>query len=100
MINEGLSLENEINSPRDLSSEFSTMDRHEFENLVRKLKDIPELKIVTDWTNKYDARYLKAFVERAGDGQKRSASIRATKEQKNQEPNVFGSGVEWIEIST
>ncbi len=100
MENENFNIEQELNAPHDISHEFSTMDHNEFNAYVKSLKDLKELSITIDWTNKFDARRLKAFIEMARDGQKRVVSIRATKEQKNEEPNVFTSGVEWIEIPT
>ena len=79
-------------SPKDISSEFLSMDTFEFMDFLRTQKKEPSLSITIDWKDVPTARRLKAFLE-SGRGQKRSATIRATDEQYNQELNVFASGV-------
>jgi len=51
--------------------------------------------IVIDWVDVPTARRLKAFLEdtSALSKQKRSATIRATQAQHDQEMNVFSSGL-------
>ncbi|MBI2552691.1 hypothetical protein HYW17_05325 [Candidatus Uhrbacteria bacterium] len=78
--------------PKDISSEFLSMDTFEFMDFLRTQRNEPSLSITIDWVDVPTARRLKAFLE-SGRGQKRSATIRATNEQYNQELNVFASGV-------
>ncbi len=85
-------------TPRDVSKEFLTMDMVDFYAFLRTLRYEPALSIVVDWQGVDKARALKAFLEQKPDKQIRTAAIRATKEQKMQELNVFGSGVKWIEV--
>lgn len=86
--------------PKDISSEFLTMDSVDFYAFLRTLREAPALAIKVDWKDIFVARKLKAFLDdpRKPREQKRFATIRATEEQHNQELNVFGSGVEWEEI--
>ncbi len=79
-------------APRDISQEFLTMDTFAFLDFLRTVRNEPSLSITIDWKDVPTARRLKAFLE-SGRGQKRSATIRATDEQYNQELNVFASGV-------
>jgi len=81
--------------PKDISDEFLNMDSLEFLSFLRTLRDEPALSITIDWKDVSTARRLKAFLEdfRALGKQKRSATIRATDEQYQQELNVFASGV-------
>jgi hypothetical protein len=77
------------------------MDSISFKKFLKENKREPHLHIEIDWIDIPTARRLKAFLEDSNTWkwkQKRTASIRATREQKNQESNVFESGVEWIEI--
>lgn len=82
---------------KDISTEFLSLPWYEFNDLLRTLKKEPALSITIDWQDVPTARRLKAFLENTG-GQKRSATIRATQEQHDQEMNVFASGVKWEEI--
>jgi len=87
--------------PLDISQEFLSKDSADFNRFLRTLKDEPALSIEIDWVDKWNARRLKAFLEDSealNTGQKRTAAIRATKEQYMQELNVFASGVKWIEV--
>jgi len=83
--------------PRDISEEFNNMGVFEFLDFLESVRKESALSIIVDWKDKYQARRLKAFLENTH-GQKRFAAIRATKEQMQEEPNVFSSGVKWIEI--
>ncbi len=77
------------------------MDSFEFSDFLRTLKNVPSIAITIDWINVPTARRLKAFLEdhRAYDWkQERSATIRATKEQHDQEMNVFASAVKWEKV--
>jgi hypothetical protein len=80
--------------PKDISKEFLSMGWQEFKNFLDTQKNEPALSIVIDWKDVPTARRLKAFVEKEG----RSATIRATKEQFDQEWNVFSSGVKWEKV--
>ena len=86
-------------TPRDISSEFLSMDPFEFEDFLQTLKNEPSLSITIDWVDWDAATRLKAFKEnRYGWDQKRSATIRATEEQHEQALNAFASGVKWEKI--
>lgn len=81
--------------PKDISAEFLSLSTFEFMDFLRTQRKEPALSIVVDWKDVSTARRLKAFLEdfSALGKQKRSATIRATDEQYNQELNVFASGV-------
>jgi hypothetical protein len=87
-------------TPRDISTEFLSMNTFEFLDFLRTLRKEPALSIKIDWKDEPTARRLKAFLEdfSALDKQKRFATIRATQEQHNQEMNVFASGVKWEKV--
>lgn len=97
---ENIKFENEP-QPKDVSSEFLNMDSYEFRKFLRSQKDEPSLNIKINWVDVQTARKLKAFLndENASKwNQERTATIRATEDQKNQEVNVFESGVVWEKI--
>lgn len=83
---------------KDISQDFLNMGVFDFLDYLRTLKKEPELSIIIDWKGKDTARRLKAFLESKPQGQKRSATIRATQEQHDQELNVFASGVKWEKV--
>ncbi|PIU08623.1 MAG: hypothetical protein COT31_02375 [Candidatus Moranbacteria bacterium CG08_land_8_20_14_0_20_34_16] len=85
---------------KDISEEFKNMPWHEFLDFLRAQRKEPALSIAIDWVDVPTARRLKAFLEdfSALGKQKRSATIRATEEQHNQEMNVFASGVKWEKV--
>ena len=84
-------------APKDISEEFKNLPWHEFHDFLRTLRKEPSLSITIDWVDVPTARRLKAFLEDFSSlsKQKRSATIRATQEQHDQEMNVFASGVKW-----
>lgn len=86
--------------PKDISEEFLFMPWHEFHDFLRTQRKEPSLSITIDWIDSATARRLKAFLEdfSALGKQERSATIRATEEQHNQELNVFASGVKWEKV--
>lgn len=86
--------------PKDISEEFLSMDPFEFMDFLRTLRNEPALSITIDWEDIYTARRLKAFLEdfQALGKQKRTATIKATEEQYQEEPNVFASGVKWEKV--
>lgn len=86
--------------PKDISKEFSKMNTIEFLDFVDSLKNESSLSIIADWNGENQANRLKAFLEDSRRGQKRSAAIRATREQKYEAANAFNSGVKWIEVKT
>lgn len=87
-------------APKDVSAEFLIMNSFEFTDFLRTLRNEPVLSIKIDWKDVPTARRLKAFLEdfSALGKQKRSATIRATEDQYNQELNVFASGVKWERV--
>lgn len=86
--------------PKDISTEFLSMNVFEFLDFLRTQRKEPSLSITIDWKDVSSARRLKAFIEdfSALGKQKRSATIRATEEQYKQELNVFASGVKWEKV--
>lgn len=95
-----MTMEQKIESephPRDISEEFNAMEVFDFLDFLRTLRKEPALSIIVDWRDIYQARQLKAFLD-GSRGQKRFAAIRATRKQMEEEPNVFSSGVKWIEV--
>jgi hypothetical protein len=87
-------------APKDISTEFLSLDSLEFRKFLREQRKEPALSIAIDWVDIPTARKLKAFLEDFGvlGKQKRSATIRATQEQHDQEVNVFASGVKWEKV--
>lgn len=85
---------------QDVSAQFLSMDPFAFTDFLRRMRGKPSLSITIDWIDVATARRLKAFLEdfSALGKQARTAAIRATKAQHDQELNVFASGVEWIEV--
>lgn len=86
---------------KDVSQEFLSLPSYEFLDFLRSQRKEPALSITIDWVDVPTARKLKAFLEDMNalrSGQKRSATIRATEEQHNQELNVFASGVKWEKV--
>lgn len=87
------------NQPKDISHEFETMDRTDFFiTFLRSVRNIPELSITTDFKDVSTVRALKAFIDNRSLNQKRYATVRATREQYEQDINAFQSGVKWEEI--
>lgn len=84
--------------PKDVSNEFLSMEAFEFSKFLTTLRNEPLLVIDINWKNRFNAFAVKAFLEKRVPNQKREATIRATKEQHDEAPNVFASGVKWIEI--
>lgn len=84
--------------PKDISAEFLRMEPLYFLAFLRTQRQEPALTIAIDWVDVWTARRLKAFLEDQRGQQKRSATIRATKEQYEQELNVFASGVKWEKV--
>lgn len=92
-------------TPKDIGQEFVSMSHAEFRDLLQGLRAERFLVLNADLSHisdqsefKAKARQVKAFVETLSDTQKRSASIKATKEQVIWEPNVFSSNVALIEV--
>lgn len=82
----------------DVSREFLEMEPVDFRRFLKENKNKPKLKLEFDWIDVSTARKAKAFLENEKPGQKREVLIRATKEQRGREINVFESGVQWEEI--
>ncbi len=97
----------EENKPvQDISEQFLEMQSSDFSDFLFDiyLNDlsaggpIRTLMIEVDWQDDLMAKRLKAFLESSEDGQERKATIRATKEQYESDPNPFASGVKWREV--
>jgi hypothetical protein len=85
---------------KDVTAEFLAMDYSSFKEYLKTIQSEPAISITINWDGIKMARKVKAFIEKdLPGGPKRYASIRATKAQKDQEPNVFTSGVQWIEVT-
>ena len=86
--------------PLDVTNEFLNLDIFEFSSFLRTVRKEPSLSIKVDWKDANTGRRLKAFVEdmNALGKQKRIVTIRATEEQKKEEPNVFASGIKWEKV--
>jgi hypothetical protein len=89
---------------KDIGEEFGSLSDSEFKDLLRDLGNEPVLVLNADLSHvsdqnefKIKARQVKAFLETPMINQQRSASIKATRMQMTWEPNVFSSGVEFIE---
>lgn len=97
---------------KDITSEFLEMNTIEFADFLQAQKREPTLSIAINWDDN-DKRLdentlarLKNFLETAPEkGQKRSATVRATKSQKcgptlgkSRCRNAFASGVKWEKI--
>ena len=88
-------------APKDISSEFLSMNAMEFLDFLRTQRKEPALSIIIDWEDVASAKRLKAFLEdfdAIQRGQKRYAAIKATEKQYREELNVFASGVKWIKV--
>ena len=84
--------------PKDVSAEFLRMDPHEFYDFLKTQRQEPLLSIKIDWIDGATTIRLKAFLDDFYPGQKRRATIRATRAQYESSPNVFASGVKWEKI--
>lgn len=104
--------EQKESSPKDITSEFLSMSGIEFMDFLREQRKESALSITIDWDDQKFSENtlirLKAFLEDSGAlgcGQKRSAVVRATEEQKNGPilsksdcRNAFAFGVRWEKI--
>ena len=89
----------ETNDIVDLSEEFCALKSWELSERLSELKNAREICVTINWVSKETAWKLKGFLEmKKPEGQTRRAAIRATKAQMDEAPNVFASGVEWIEV--
>ncbi len=87
----------------DVSREFLEMHSSDFYNYLMDIYlddldaggPIRKITIEVDWQDDLIAKRLKAFLESSEDGQARKATVRATKEQYESDPNAFASGVKW-----
>jgi hypothetical protein len=87
----------------DVSNEFMRLDLLQFHEFIRALRSGLKLRIEVDLSNITDkkefvdkTRRLKAFCE-GGDwqGQNREVVVHGRRSQKNWEPNVFTSSVQF-----
>lgn len=94
-------IKNEL-SPEALGQKFNAEDFSVFtKDLRQKVKENPNIRfsITADWTTVQKARSAKALFDQYSlklniD----SFTIRATRQQKDEDVNVFESGVSWEEI--
>ncbi|MFA6525180.1 MAG: hypothetical protein WCT33_02800 [Patescibacteria group bacterium] len=93
--------EHELN-PEELGSKFNSMDAYDFIDLLRdKIRSNPSLhfSIIANWVNVQKARAAKGLLEQHGSRLNiDSITIRATREQYEEDINAFQSGVQWEEI--
>ncbi|MFA5126951.1 MAG: hypothetical protein WC465_03065 [Patescibacteria group bacterium] len=89
-------------SPEELGSKFNSMDYYDFTEFLRdKIKSDPSLhfSIVSDWVNVQKARAAKGLLQQDGSRLNiDSITIRATRQQYEEDVNAFQSGVRWEEI--
>lgn len=99
---EGQIINNNELEPESLGSRFKTEDHLDFiDFLIKRIKEDPSLRfsIVTDWVDVQKARAAKAlFDQYANRLNIDSITIRATREQYEEDVNVFQSGVKWEEV--
>jgi len=95
------SINNEL-TPEGLGLKFNSMDFNDFVRYLRQtVKDSPSVRftIVADWINIDKARAAKAlFDQYASRFQINSITIKATRQQYQEDVNAFQSGVIWQEI--
>ncbi|HNZ55151.1 MAG TPA: hypothetical protein PKN73_00285 [Candidatus Paceibacterota bacterium] len=95
------STNNEI-SPEVLGNKFNSEDFSDFvADLRQRIKANPSIRftIVADWVSAEKARSAKALLDQyASRLNIDSITIRATRQQYNEEINVFESGVKWQEL--
>lgn len=84
--------------PKDISKEFLTLEGDDFRRFLRGHRKEPWLDITVDWKDVWQVRRLKAFVDSYDEGQRRTATVRATEEQYREDVNAFQSGVKWVKI--
>lgn len=93
---------NNEKSPEVLGSKFNAEDFSDFvAELRRKVKSNPSIRftIIADWVNVQKARSAKALLDQyASRLNIDSITIRATRQQYNEDVNVFESGIKWKEI--
>lgn len=93
---------NNEEGPEVLGNKFNTEDFSDFvAELRRKIKSNPLIRftIVADWVNVQKARSAKALLDQyASRLNIDSITIRATRQQYNEDVNAFESGVKWEEI--
>lgn len=93
-------LESEEDAPEQLGLKFNE-DYSEFTNYLKeKIEKDPSVKftIMADWVSKQKARQAKAIIESRIGKYIDSFTIRATKEQYQEDVNAFQSGIKWEEV--
>ncbi len=88
-------------NPEELGLKFNLMDYYDFVAFLRdKIKSNPLLhfSIIADWVNVQKARSAKGLLEQYGSKLNiDSITIRAKREQYEEDVNAFQSGVKWEE---
>lgn len=94
-------INNEL-SPEDLGSKFNLMDFGDFSRYLRQtIKKNPSVRftIIADWVNIHKTRAAKTLLDLyATRLQIDSITIKATRQQYEEDVNAFQSGVKWQEI--
>lgn len=89
-------------SPEALGDKFNTENFFDFiKDIRQKIKADPSVRfiIIANWTSVQKARSAKALLEQyASRLNIDSISIRATRQQYEEDVNAFESGVKWEEI--
>ena len=89
-------------SPEALGKKFNTENFGDFvAELRRKVKSNPSIRfaIIADWAGVQKARSAKALLDQyASRLNIDSITIRATRQQYNEDVNAFASGVKWKEF--
>lgn len=95
-------LESKRETPESLGELFNSLDYGDFVDYLRmQLKEDPGLKfrIVAPWTSVEKARAAKALFDMYATRLNiDSFSIKATRQQYEQDVNAFESGLKWVEI--
>ncbi len=93
---------NNEESPEVLGAKFNTEDFSAFVSELRqKVKSDPAIRIniVADWVNVQKVRSAKALMDQyASRLNIDSITIRATRQQYNEDVNAFASGVKWKKV--
>ncbi len=87
--------------PIDISSEFSTLEYSDLRKFLRlKIKENPAVTFtaVLDWVSRQTVRKAKACLDDSTLNIK-SITVRATRQQYQEDVNSFESGVRWEEVS-
>ncbi|PID52263.1 MAG: hypothetical protein CR972_03195 [Candidatus Moraniibacteriota bacterium] len=101
-INNNVNKEKEAREAEVLGNKFNSEDSQEFKRYLRqKIKENPSQRfsIVADWVSLQKTRSAKALLDQYATRLNiDSITIRATREQYEEDVNAFQSGVIWEEV--